>query len=51
MLNPNVKLSEKIFSKDIEKIPTRNGYGEGLVIAGEKDERIVATEFRRAPAP
>src|SRR4030043_2193093 len=41
MLNPNVKLSEKIFSKDIEKIPTRNGYGEGLVIAGEKDERIV----------
>lgn len=41
MLNPKVKLSKKVFSKDIEKIPTRNGYGEGLIIAGEKDERVV----------
>ncbi len=42
MLNPKVKLSEKIFSEDINKVPTRNGYGEGLVEAGKKDERVVA---------
>ncbi|OGM04515.1 transketolase [Candidatus Woesebacteria bacterium RIFCSPHIGHO2_01_FULL_39_32] len=42
MLNPQAKLSNKIFSQDIEQVPTRNGYGEGLVEAGEKDERVVA---------
>jgi len=41
MINPKAKLSEKIFTKDIEMIPTRQGYGEGLVEAGEKDERVV----------
>ena len=42
MLNPKAKLSKKLFDKDVEQIPTRNGYGEGLVIAGEADERVVA---------
>lgn len=41
MINPQAKLSEKVFKKDIEQVPTRQGYGEGLVIAGEKDERVV----------
>lgn len=41
MLNPKAKLSKKIFKKDIERVPTRNGYGEGLVLAGEKNEKIV----------
>lgn len=41
MLNPKIKLSEKIFSKDIEQIPTRQGYGEGLVAAGEKNPNVV----------
>jgi len=41
MINPKAKLSAKVFSKDIEMVPTRQGYGEGLVIAGEKDERVV----------
>ncbi len=41
MLNPKQKLSPKIFKKDIEMQPTRQGYGEGLVAAGEKDERVV----------
>jgi transketolase len=41
MLNKDAKLSTKLFKKDIEKIPTRDGSGEGLVIAGEKDERVV----------
>ena len=41
MLNKKVKLAKKIFEKDIEMVATRQGYGEGLVIAGEKDERVV----------
>lgn len=39
--NKNVNLSPKIFNEDIEQIPTRQGYGEGLVLAGERDERVV----------
>lgn len=42
MINPKLHLSTRIFSKDIDQVPTRNGYGEGLVLAGEKDERVVA---------
>src|SRR4030067_1675629 len=42
MINPKAKLSEKIFTKDIEMIATRQGYGEGLVIAGKKNSRGVA---------
>lgn len=34
-------LSKKLYSKDIERAPTRQGYGEGLVIAGEKDPNVV----------
>src|SRR4030067_3178078 len=41
MLNPKAKLSEKIFTIDIKMIPTRQGYGEGLVVAGEENERVV----------
>jgi transketolase len=41
MLNTKLKLSEKIFSKEIDQQPTRQGYGEGLVEAGEKDEKVV----------
>jgi len=41
MLNPKAKLSKKLFGEDVEQVPTRNGYGEGLVVAGEKDERVV----------
>ena len=35
-LNPNV------FNTDIERVPNRNGFGEGLKEAGEKNEHIVA---------
>lgn len=38
---PTAHLTSKLFQKDIEQVPTRQGYGEGLVIAGEKDERVV----------
>ncbi len=42
MLNINQKLNSKIFGKDVEQVPIRNGFGEGLVSSAEKDERIVA---------
>ncbi len=42
MLNANAKLNDKLFSQDVEKTPTRDGFGHGLVEAGEKDERVVA---------
>lgn len=41
MRNKKLNLSEKIFKKDIEKVSTRDGFGEGLVELGEKDERVV----------
>ncbi len=41
MLNQKLKLSEKIFDKKIDQVPTRNGYGEGVVEAGEKNPNIV----------
>ena len=42
MLNQNLKLNPKIFDLDVEQKPTRDGYGEGLVLAGQKDSRVVA---------
>ncbi len=42
MINPKLKLSDKIFKKkSVDMAPTRLGYGEGLVEAGEKDEKVV----------
>lgn len=37
----NKTLNPKLFDKDVEQEPTRQGYGEGLVEAGEKDEKVV----------
>jgi transketolase len=42
MLNPEAKLNPKLFDKDVEQKPTRDGYGDGLVIAGEKNKNVVA---------
>ena len=36
------KLNPKLFSKDVEQVPIRQGYGEGLLEAGKKDKRVVA---------
>ncbi len=41
MINSNAKLSPKIFQEDIDQAPTRQGYGEGLVIAGEENQQVV----------
>jgi len=42
MINPSAKLVNNVFDLEVlEKVPTRDGYGKGVVEAGEKDERIV----------
>lgn len=42
MLNPNLKLNQKLFDTDAEVAPTRAGYGVGLLELGEKNENVVA---------
>ncbi len=42
MLTAAAKLNQKLFASDVEMAPTRNGYGEGLVAAGEKNPNVVA---------
>ncbi|MCE9585121.1 transketolase family protein [Candidatus Nomurabacteria bacterium] len=42
MLNPNLKLNTKIFNADVEQVPIRKGFGQGLVIAGEENKNVVA---------
>ncbi len=41
MLNTDLKLNTKIFDKDVEQLPIRKGFGEGLLIAGEKNINVV----------
>ena len=42
MLNPTQKLNPKIGSPDIEQVPSRNGFGEGLLHLGEHNKDVVA---------
>ena len=35
-------LQPNLASGEVEKVPNRNGYGEGLLEAGNRDERVVA---------
>ena len=42
MLNPDLKLNTKVFNDDVEQIPIRKGFGEGLVKAAETNKNIVA---------
>ena len=37
-----VKLNPKLFDKDVEQAPIRQGYGDGLLEAGKQDKNIVA---------
>lgn len=41
MLNQNIKFSEKIFTEEIEQKPTRDGFGEGILISAEENPDIV----------
>lgn len=42
MINREIKLNPKIFDQDVERAATRQGFGEGLVIAGDEDKNVVA---------
>ena len=42
MLNPKLKLNPKIFNSDVDEIPIRKGFGQGLLEAGEQDKNVVA---------
>ena len=41
MVNPEAKLSRKLFRENIEQLPTRDGYGKGLVWLGENNPNVV----------
>ena len=41
MLNITQKLNKKILDDDVEQVPIRNGFGEGLVEAADNDKSIV----------
>ncbi len=42
MSNPKLKLNTKLFNDDVEQIPIRSGFGDGLVKAGEEYKNVVA---------
>lgn len=42
MLNNNIKLNKKMFDVDVERLSTRAGFGEGLLLAGKRDSNVVA---------
>ena len=42
MLNHTLKLNTKVFNTDVEQIPIRQGFGEGLLQAGIDNKNIVA---------
>ena len=55
MINPDAKLNNKIFDADVEQRATREGYGEGLLIAGAENPNVVVlcadlTESTRSEA-
>ena len=41
MLNPSQKLNSKLFDLNVEQVPIRKGFGEGLLEAAEQDERVI----------
>lgn len=42
MLNSKLKLNPKMFNENVDQMPIRKGFGEGLVKAGEADANVVA---------
>lgn len=41
MLNPDFKLNPKIFDADVEQVPIRKGFGEGLLLAADMNKNVV----------
>ena len=55
MATRNAHLSPATYRENIKRIPTRNGYGEGVVEAGRTDKNVVVlccdlTESTRSEA-
>lgn len=55
MLNPDAHLNPHLFDADVDMAPTRDGYGTGIVLAGERNKNVVAlsadlTESTRSDA-
>lgn len=40
-INADLKLKPQLFEKDVEQIPTRDGYGKGVLQAGEENPNVV----------
>jgi len=40
-LYPEAQLNQKIFDTDVEQKPIRDGYGQGLLLAGEQNPNVV----------
>lgn len=41
MRNPKLHLNPKIWNDDVEQVPIRQGFGEGLLEAGKQDKSII----------
>lgn len=41
MINPDLHLNPHLFEDDGERVPTRDGYGEGLVLLGKANPNVV----------
>ncbi len=41
MLNQNLKLNPEIFDENVEKAPTRDGFGKGILELGKEDKNVV----------
>ncbi len=41
MINPDQKLNPKLLDANVEQVPIRKGFGEGLLIAGDHDKNVV----------
>ena len=41
MVNPEQKLSSKIFSENLEREASRDGFGEALIEIGEQNSQVV----------
>jgi transketolase len=42
MVHPDAKLNPKLFDENVEQKPTRDGFGAGLVAAGDANPNVVA---------
>jgi len=41
MLNSSQRLNHELFEPDVEQVPIRKGFGQGLLLAGEKNINVV----------